>query len=161
MGGGEFMKNPLAILFMLIAAVAAAHSARGEELVMFGSLPDPGKEWSVLKKGSRADDSFYSFSWVVFTNSRTGDMLSFVADRLEYTYVYEDESQAARAARPHRLAHGYVLAFGDLVVFVQHTSDHAITTELANDMALSLVLIGSTRTPAGEPVKKTQPSKGE
>jgi len=220
------MKKTLAILFVLFASVAAAHQARGEELAMFGNLPDPGKEWSVLKKGARTDRSFYSFSWVVFTNSRTGDILSFVADRyagavrtvssdpvrqaavdmfpggyphliesngptgwviedylrngvmqldatdvgakkrvfqdaLEYTYVYEDESQAARAARPHRLAHGYVLAFGDLVVFMQHTSDHAITTELANDMALSLVLIGAAREHAGNPGPKTQPSKGE
>ena len=215
------MKKLFAYFLAVIASVSAADQACGEELAMFGNLPDPGKEWSVLKKGSRADGSFYSFSWVVFTNSKTGDMLSFVADRyagavrtvtsnpvqqaavdmfpggyphliepkgptgwviednirfhvvpldasdpkkrvsqdsLEYTYVYEDES---KPARPNRLAHGYVLAFWDLVVFVQHTSDHAITTELANDMALSLVLIGAAREHAGNPGAKTQPSKGE
>jgi len=216
------MKKLLSFLLAVIASVAAAHQACGEELAMFGNLPDPGKEWSVLKKGARADGSFYSFSWVVFTNAKTGDILSFVADRyagstrtvdsspvrqaavdmfpggyphliesngptgwvieeylrnglvrldatdgvarkrvfqdaLEYTYVYEDESKA----RPNRLAHGYVLAFGDMVVFVQHTSDHAITTELANDMALSLVLTGAAREHAGNAGPKTQPSKGE
>jgi len=57
------------------------------------------------------------------------------AEALEYSYVYEDEARSA----PNRLAHGYVLAFGDACVFVQHTSTHVITSEDAKGMALSVL----------------------
>ena len=57
------------------------------------------------------------------------------AEALEYTYVYEHEAHSA----PNRLAHGYVLAFGDTCVFVQHTSTHVITSDDARSAALSVL----------------------
>ena len=57
------------------------------------------------------------------------------AEALEYSYVYESEAHSAT----NRLAHGYVLAFGDTVVFVQHTSTHVITSDDAKSTALSLL----------------------
>lgn len=62
------------------------------------------------------------------------------AEALEYSFVYESDSHSA----PNRLGHGYVLAFGDTVIFVQHTSAHVITSEDANSMAVSLLGRGSS-----------------
>ena len=57
------------------------------------------------------------------------------AEALEYTFVCEHEAHSA----PNRLAHGYVLAFGDTCVFVQHTSTHVITSDDARSAALSVL----------------------
>ena len=200
-------KAPLSVS-PLAASVGWSHDAFSQELALFGKVPDLGKDWVLSKQGSSDEHQLYACSWIIFTNSKTGDLLSFVADRyhganrtvtsspvrqaaietipggyprqmepdkrpnwlledtirsnvvqldvtdgvgaaqrrvkqeaLEYTYIYKDESKAS----PNRLAHGYVLAFGDVVVFVQHTSTHAITSELANDTALSLISTGAKR----------------
>jgi hypothetical protein len=57
------------------------------------------------------------------------------AEALEYSCIYEQGAGLV----PNRLAHGYVIAFGDVVVFVQHTSVNAITSEDARSIALSLI----------------------
>ena len=57
------------------------------------------------------------------------------AEALEYSYVYENEDKK----RPNLLAHGYVMAFGDTVVFVQHTSSRVIESTDVNSIALSLL----------------------
>ena len=51
-------------------------------------------------------------------------------DAIEYTYVYEggDDHEAT-------MAHGYCLVIDHTVLFVQHTSPRAISSELAFDMA--------------------------
>jgi hypothetical protein len=57
-------------------------------------------------------------------------------EALEYTFIYEHASNSTS----NLIAHGYVLAFGEIVLFVQHTSGRAITSDLANAMAQGLIL---------------------
>lgn len=57
-------------------------------------------------------------------------------EALEYTTVQEAEKVGG-----NRLAHGYVLIFNGISVFVQHTSKRPITFELAHDMAVELISI--------------------
>jgi hypothetical protein len=53
---------------------------------------------------------------------------------LEFTYIYEDEMRKS----PNRMGHGYAIAFGDTVFYVQETSTHVITDEDAQSMAIEL-----------------------
>ena len=181
---------------------------RGEaqELSLLGQLPQLGRDWSLQKQEAKKKGT-YEYSWATFTNSKTGDRISFAADKngnpsrsigssptrqaaidmfpgglpifmddrprgwliadtvrfsvvaletgvdathqnvkaeaLEYTYVYENETRST----PNRLAHGYVLAFGDTCVFVQHTSTHVITSDDARSAALSVVRNHSSTRP--------------
>ena len=73
--------------------------------------------------------------WKVADTLRFGAVTIGKAEALEYSFVYESDSDLA----PNRLGHGYVLAFGDTVIFVQHTSAHVITSEDVNSMAVSLL----------------------
>ncbi len=169
-----------------------------QELSLLGRLPQLGRDWSLQKQDAKKKGA-YEYSWATFTNSKTGDRISFAADKytnasrtvgsspthqaaidmfpgglpmfmddrsswgrivdtirfnvitletgvdathqnvkaeaLEYTYVYEHEARFA----PNRLAHGYVLAFGDTCVFIQHTSTHVITSDDARSATLSVL----------------------
>jgi len=169
-----------------------------QELPLLGRLPELGRDWLLLKQETKKEGA-YEHSWASFTNSKTGDLISFAADKwrntnravgsdpvreatlsmfagglprwmhdrptgwgvadairfsvitlttgldatgknvkaeaFEYSYVYESEVPAA----PNRLAHGYVLAFGDTCVFVQHTSTHVITSDDAKSAAAFLL----------------------
>lgn len=184
-------------LFPLVAICFAIH-ADAQELSLLGRLPQLGRGWSLQKQDAKKE-GIYEYSWATFTNSKTGDLISFAADKwrntnravgsdptrsaaidmfpgglprfmhdqpsgwmiadtirfsvvtlatgvdatrknvkaeaLEYSYVYESVGHSA----PNRLAHGYVLAFGDTVVFVQHTSTHVITSDDVKGMALSVL----------------------
>jgi hypothetical protein len=65
--------------------------------------------------------------------------ISFGDDRpdieaIEFTYVYESDE-----LRPRTLGHGYIVVLNETVFFVQHTSRHPITSELALDMICDLV----------------------
>jgi hypothetical protein len=73
--------------------------------------------------------------WSITDTLRFGVIRIGTAEALEYSFVYESDSDSA----PNRLGHGYVLAFGDTVVFVQHTSALVITSADANSMAVSLL----------------------
>ena len=55
-------------------------------------------------------------------------------DTIEYTYVYEGDRETTV-----RLAHGYCLVFGETALFVQHTSNNMIDSELAFEMAAGLL----------------------
>ncbi len=198
------MKNQLAAFLFLIACSAAV--SRAQELPLFGRLPQPGRDWTLREQGADKDPGWrHEYAWATFTNVKTGDILSFVADSydnvvrkvgdapvrqassdmfpggypirfmttptqptkpngwmigdvirsnvvtldtgvqggrknvraeaLEYSYVYEDEANNLS----NRLAHGYVVAFGTTVVFVQHTSTHAITSLDVHAIVLSLI----------------------
>lgn len=184
-------------IFLLAVFCFAIH-ADAQELPLLGRLPQLGRDWSLQKQDAKKEWN-YEYSWATFTNSKTGDLISFAADRypnknravgsdptreaaigmfpgglpwftrdqpsgwgiddtirfsvvtlatgadatrknvkaeaLEYSYVYESVGHSA----PNRLAHGYVLAFGDTCVFVQHTSTHVITSHDVKDMALSMI----------------------
>jgi len=186
-----------AILILIVCCAAIAH-VNGQELSLLGQLPQLGRDWSLRQRETKREGA-YEYSWAIFTNSKTGDLISFAADKytnadrkvrydpvrqaatdmfpgglprfmkngvtgwaladvirfsvvtletgvdatrknvkaeaLEYSYVYESDSHS----EANRLAHGYVLAFGDTVVFVQHTSAHVITSEAAKSMAISLL----------------------
>ncbi len=57
-------------------------------------------------------------------------------EALEYTYVEEGKDGA-----PNRMAHGYVLLFDGVAVYVQHTSLKPITDEIAQGVATDLVYL--------------------
>jgi hypothetical protein len=40
---------------------------------------------------------------------------------------------------PNRLAHGYVIDFAGTAIFIQHTSEHVITSDEAMGTALSVL----------------------
>ena len=48
---------------------------------MFGQLPKLDKRWTLCAQGTNGT-SFYACSWVVLTNSQSGDMLSFAAQKI-------------------------------------------------------------------------------
>ncbi len=198
------------ILILIVCCAAIAH-VNGQELSLLGQLPQLGRDWSLRQRETKREGT-YEYSWAIFTNSKTGDLISFAADKytnadrnvrydpvrqaatdmfpgglprfmkngvtgwaladvirfsvvtletgidatrknvkaeaLEYSYVYESDAHSVEYSyvyesdahsEANRLAHGYVLAFGDTVVFVQHTSAHVITSEAAKSMALSLL----------------------
>jgi hypothetical protein len=55
--------------------------------------------------------------------------------------VYEnggDDSQSA-------LAHGYVVVVGDFTIFIQHTANRVITSDIAQNMAMDVVISWSEK----------------
>lgn len=62
------------------------------------------------------------------------EALAEVYGAIEYTYVYE----SADGDSPTTMAHGYVVEVGDFTVFLQHTANRVITSEIASGMALEL-----------------------
>jgi len=58
---------------------------------------------------------------------------------IEYTYVYESVDAKSESA----MAHGYVIDVGEFTVFVQHTADRVVTSDVAQNMAMELVLTWS------------------
>lgn len=192
-------------MFLLVACCHAL-GAEALDLPLLGRLPELGREWVLQKQGWSPEKQetrkkgAYDHAWATFTNSKTGDVISFAAERyammdqkvgseamhqatismfpggpprfmldgpagwrvvseirchvitlgtgidkavrknvqaeaLEYSHVYERDV----AGVPNRLAHGYVLAFGDTVIFVQHTSARVITSDDARDTAISVL----------------------
>ena len=49
-----------------------------EDLPIFGKLPKLGENWKLQAQGKYAD----SWGWVVMTDAKSGDLLSFAAHRL-------------------------------------------------------------------------------
>jgi hypothetical protein len=185
------------IIFLLVACCIAIQ-IEAQELSLVGHLPQLGRDW-LLQKQETKKAGVYEYSWATFTNSKTGDIIAFAADKytkanrtvgsdpvrqaaidmfpgglprfmsdrpagwtiadvirfsvvtletgvdatgknvkaeaLEYTYVYESDARSA----PRRMAHGSGIAFGDTVVFVQHTSTHIITSDEAKGTMLSVL----------------------
>ena len=186
------------LAFLALAACCIANDrVAPQELPFFGQLPKLDENWKLLNRGKNGE----SWGWVIMTNGKSGDLLSFAAHRLgpgerkelilfsdtshelfptglpswlkpradkpdnssiggvssirnrvmkfdlpktaegkkgtkealEYTFIYEDENA------PNRMAHGYALIFGNLAVFVQHTSVKPITDEIAQGTAWQLI----------------------
>ena len=200
------------IIFLLSVCCYALH-ADAQELPLLGQLPQLGPDWVLQKQGwfpekpEAGKKVSYEGAWATFTNSKTGDIMSFAADRyangtsrtlkgggteqsasemfpdglprfrhdfrrdgpfdsgwdlvdtirssvitihtgmrnaagkyvkakaLQYSYVYESRTGSA----PNRLAHGYVLDFDGTAIFIQHTSAHAITSDEAMEVAMSVL----------------------
>lgn len=74
------MKARAAESLFLITWLATALLSRSQELPMFGQLPKLDKRWTLCDQGTNVTAS-YGLSWVVLTNSQSGDMLSFAAQR--------------------------------------------------------------------------------
>lgn len=68
------------IVILAICLAAGAH-VRGADLPMFGPLPNPGKNWKLREQGTNGTLK-YGWSWVVFTNSLSGDLMSFAAQNI-------------------------------------------------------------------------------
>lgn len=199
----RFVKIKTSAIPLLFVFCFALAQANGQEIPLIEKLRPLGRDWSLRQQETKLKGD-YEYSWSTFTNSKTGDILSFAADRytngverkvtsspvrqaatdkfcqggfpgsmptqtgdvvgwtladtlrfntitletgvaaglkslkaeaLEYTYVLENEERK----HPNRLAHGYVIAFGDTVVFVQHTSTHVIESSEVNGIALSII----------------------
>jgi hypothetical protein len=197
------MKNRISAILVFFVCYFALAQANGQEIPLIGKLRPLGRDWSLRQQATKLKGD-YEYSWATFTNSKTGDILSFAADRytngivrkvtsepvrqaatdkfcqggfpgsmpmqtgdiagwrlaeavrfhtitletgvaaglknseaeaLEYTYVYDNEQRKY----PNRLAHGYAIAFGDTLVFVQHTSTHVIESSEVNGIA-SLII---------------------
>lgn len=60
---------------------------------------------------------------------------------IEYTYVYENVDAETESI----MAHGYVIDVGDFTIFIQHTADRVITSDIAQGMAIDLVLAWSKK----------------
>jgi hypothetical protein len=198
------------LVFLLLTAWCSASRVAAQDLPPFGQLPKFDENWKVCDQGKYGDTAF-QWHWVVMTNIKSGDLLSFAAHRLEagekhdliyhsdtaheifptglpssgfrpslearkteittstirnrvvkldlpnsaaeknrtkealeYTFIAEEENG------PNRMAHGYALVFGDLSVYVQHTSLKPITDDLAQDMAYRLIVSRERREAAAK-----------
>ena len=77
---------------------------------------------------------------------------------IEYTYVYE----SADGDSPTAMAHGYVVVVGDFTIFIQHTANRVITSDIAQSMAMELGMAWSARQtsiPKGWSATITHPDK--
>ena len=68
-----------ALVFLLLAVCfAASHRVAAQDLLLFGPLPKLEKNWKLQAQGKYGD----SWGWVVMSNDKSGDLLSFAAHRL-------------------------------------------------------------------------------
>ncbi len=73
-------------IFLLVVCCCAVH-ADAQELPLLGQLPQLGPDWVLQKQGwfpekqEAGKKPFYEGAWATFTNSKTGDIMSFAADR--------------------------------------------------------------------------------
>ena len=84
-------------------------------------------------RGSPIADTIRNRFVSIYTKNHAAD-INFDTDAIEFSYIYENDREA-----PSTMAHGYVVVLGDLVLFVQHTSKHVITSEFAADMVFKLL----------------------
>ena len=59
---------------------------------------------------------------------------------IEYTYVYGSDDGDLQSPM---MAHGYVVVVGDFTIFIQHTANHVITSDIAQDMVTELAIAWS------------------
>ena len=77
---------------------------------------------------------------------------------IEYTYVYENADSNARTA----MAHGYVVVVGDFTIFVQHTANRVISSDIAQNLVMDLCTAWSakqTSVPKGWSASISRPDK--
>lgn len=75
------MKTQAAAFLFLSAWLAAGLESRGQELPMFGQLPELAKSWIMHERGTDRRGPI-AMSWLIFTNSNSGDVLSFYEHRI-------------------------------------------------------------------------------
>lgn len=62
----------------VLGRYAAAADIERQSFPMLGQLPSLGRDWSLREKGATKERG-YENSWVAYTNSKTGDLMSFAA----------------------------------------------------------------------------------
>ena len=67
-----------------------------------------------------------------------------ILSALEYSYIYESSNQDSATT----IAHGYVIKIEDHIVFVQHTADRVISSEMAQSLVMDLA-VGHMSIPDG------------
>jgi hypothetical protein len=63
---------------LMFISFSVSLKAASEQLPRFGVLPDLGRDWKFRESGTNGTAS-NGFSWMVFTNTQTGDLMSFAA----------------------------------------------------------------------------------
>ncbi len=109
--------------------------------VSIETVTSSGYAYAMMRKlGQPIDDTVrHHIVSVDVRNDIAGHKMSFPA--IEYTYVYENAGKDTQPA----LAHGYVVCVGDFIVFIQHTANRVITSDVAQSMAIDVVLSWSTK----------------
>lgn len=71
------LKNMRIILLVMVAML----NSKGEDLALplFGPIPRVDANWGLLEKGTNYSNR-HSFSWLILTNRKSGDLLSFAAE---------------------------------------------------------------------------------
>src|SRR4051794_9612114 len=99
------MKRPMKTqLLLLMAVCCCAVYADAQELPLLGKLPDLGREWVLQKQGSSPQKQetkkrgAWSYAWATFTNPKTGDNMSFAAQK------YADIHQTVKDDAVHQSA---------------------------------------------------------
>ncbi len=104
------VKHQLATFVLVIVCSAAVSHA--QELPLFGRLPQPGRDWTLRDQGADKDPrSGYEYAWAMFTNPKSGDILSFVADRYDNVVVRTVGDAAVRQASSDMFPGGYPTTF--------------------------------------------------
>jgi hypothetical protein len=75
------------VFFGLLAWLVAGHHAGCQEMPMFGHLPALNTLWNLSEQGTNVTSSSFRWSWIVFTNTQNGDLLSFASQKLETNKV--------------------------------------------------------------------------
>src|SRR5687768_3478811 len=75
------MKTVFTVLWVVVAFATGSH---GHELPMFGDVPKLGDEWRVRGRESQVPQvtGTLRVTFLVLTNAKTGDFLSFCAEKL-------------------------------------------------------------------------------
>src|SRR6266478_1043306 len=74
------MKTLTSAILVLMALFATVQHASSQEFAMFGRLPGLDKSWILDERGTNRT-SYSVESWIIFTNSTSGDVLSFYEKR--------------------------------------------------------------------------------
>ena len=88
------MKCPA--FFPLVAFCFAIH-ADAQELSLLGHLPRLGRDWLLQEQGTKKERA-YEYSWASFTNSKTGALISFAADKYTNASRSVESSPVRQAA---------------------------------------------------------------
>ena len=75
------MKQHLLAVLVLMECCVAVLRADSQDFPLLGQLPQLGRDWSLRQQGAEKKDRFEN-SWVTFTNSKSGDIMSFAATKL-------------------------------------------------------------------------------
>src|SRR5437762_1591895 len=86
------MKTLPSAILLLTILLAAGQRASSQELPMFGQLPGLDKSWILDERGTNRT-SYSAESWIIFTNSTSGDVLSFYEKRYANKHVPKPVNQ--------------------------------------------------------------------